>query len=105
MPEPWETPVGQACIEKWIAVATAKLNSHVGSEEFNLRKPWGYNQYGILIGRGISSPGMPDLFPEYGYNKYHFMWGTYPPDDFPDTRDFAAAGVPHFHGFVLSCEG
>jgi hypothetical protein len=46
--EPWQTPEGRACIEKWISAAMAKLNAYDGSEDFNARKPWRINQYGLV---------------------------------------------------------
>src|SRR5207237_5765023 len=49
-PPPWDTPQGRACFERWIAYAMAKLNAYKGGEQFNARKPWSINQYGILAG-------------------------------------------------------
>ena len=51
--QPWQTPEGRACIDRWIRNTTSRLNSYNGDTEFNSRKPWSINQYGLFVGRGI----------------------------------------------------
>jgi hypothetical protein len=105
MPEPWETPKGQACIEKWIAESMAKLNKHVGKPQFNARKPWSIDQYGAVVGRGISSSGAPTDFPHFGNNKYHWMWAHYKATEPSEwhTAEWRAAGIVPLQSFVLAC--
>jgi hypothetical protein len=69
---PWDTPEGQACFERWIAEATRLFNAYNGSPEFSARKPWSFNKYGILEGSpyGPHSVHAPDDFPFFSNNKY-----------------------------------
>ena len=48
--KPWETPEGRACFEQWIREAMPKMNAYNGSDDYNARKPWRINRYGILEG-------------------------------------------------------
>ncbi|MFE3226984.1 hypothetical protein [Nocardia sp. NPDC059228] len=110
MPQPWETPQGQACIEKWIAVSMAKLNAFDGSPEFNARKPWSINQYGVLEGgpHGPHSTHAPDDFPEHGNNKYWWMWDHMVPVGPFGTwasPDWEAAHIESIQSFVKTCAG
>ena len=107
---PWEIPQGQACFEQWIADSMARLNRHQGPAEFNARKPWSINRYGVLEGNtriGPTSPYAPDDFPSLGYNKYWWMWEHYLPSSSfdPGWRDanWNAAGVPRLREFVNDC--
>lgn len=106
--EPWETPEGQACFERWISVAMGKLNAYKGNAEFNGRKPWSINnKYGTLEGspHGPHSVSMPDDFPFHNYNKYWWMWDHYyvPPNSVWNDPNWNAAGVPSIRQFVLDC--
>jgi hypothetical protein len=105
MPEPWETPKGVACIDKWIATAMAKLNKHAGSPGFNARKPWSINQYGAVVGGGISSAGAPDNFPHFNNNKYYWMWAHYKATEPSEwtAAEWRAAAIPPLQSFVLAC--
>jgi hypothetical protein len=106
MPEPWETPKGQACIEKWIAESMAKLNKHVGNSTFNANKPWSIDQYGAVVGRHVASvPGGPTDFPHFGYNKYHWMWAHYQATEPSEwhTVEWRAAKIAPLQSFVLAC--
>ena len=79
-PNPWDTPVGQACFERWIADATSRLNKYNGDKEFNGRKPWSINRYGIVEGNpkyGPTSVAAPDDFPRFNYNRYWWIWEHY----------------------------
>lgn len=104
---PWETPEGSACFEDWIREITLRLNSYDGGKEYNNRKPWQINEYGVLEGglkQSASTPISPEKWPNYGGNKYWFMW-----DYWHETggvwRENAlnAAGVPHIRPYVLRC--
>jgi len=105
--QPWETPQGVSCFERWIAEASARLNAYNGDLDFNARKPWGFNQYGILVGRGISSNYAPDNWAQVGGNKYWWMW---------ENRDYVngfgarwpvwgIVGIPPLRDYVLRCMG
>ena len=64
MPEPWETPEGRACIDRWVTDSMSRLNRYQGNAQFNSRKPWSINKYGVLEGHhpgGPVSNGAPDL--------------------------------------------
>ena len=104
---PWETPEGQACFERWIAVAMGKLNAYDGTAEFNGRKPWSINKYGVLEGgpHGPHSVGMPDAFPAFGYNRYWWMWAHYlvSGDGLWPNANWNGAGVPALQPFVTDC--
>ena len=107
--DPWETPEGQACFEQWIREAMGRINTYQGGDEFNARKPWSINRYGILEGNpkyGPTSVSAPDDFNQYK-NKYHYMWnywhipsGVWPR---PKMKDFYESGVPHIRDYVLEC--
>ena len=109
MPEPWETPQGRACIDQWITISMSKLNAHEGDAEFNARKPWSINQYGLLEGRrpgGPLSVAAPDDFAQYHYDRYHYMWDQWIPAGvngrwrWPEWND---AGIEPLRSFVQRC--
>jgi len=106
---PWDTPAGQACFERWISESMAKLNTYDGGDEFNGRKPWSINRYGVLEGNpqfGPRSVAAPDNFPQYNYNKYWWMWDQYIPTGPLGTwrwPEWNGAGVASLRPFVLNC--
>ncbi len=106
---PWDTPAGQVCFERWISESMAKLNAYDGGSEFNGRKPWSINRYGVLEGNpqfGPRSVAAPDNFPQYDYNKYWWMWDQYIPTGPLGTwrwPEWNGAGVAPLRPFVLSC--
>ncbi len=108
-PEPWATPQGRACIDRWISVSMAKLNAYDGGAEHNGRKPWTINQYGILEGRrpaGAFSVAAPDNFRDYGYDRYAYMWATWIPAGPLGTWRWPAwngAEIEALQAFVLKC--
>jgi hypothetical protein len=58
----------------------AKLNAYNGSPDFNSRKPWSINKYGLL--QGTPSPFSayaPDDFPQFNNSKYWWMWDKWVP--------------------------
>jgi hypothetical protein len=104
---PWETSQGRACFERWIAEASGRLIAYNGDRDFNARKPWGFNQYGLLVGRGISSNYPSDNWGQVGGNRYWWMW---------ENRDYVygfgsrwpvwgIVGVPPLRDYVLRCIG
>ena len=98
------TPKVQNCVEQWIGVAMGLLNRYNGSPDFNRRKPWSINRYGILQGGGPAGPGSamaPDNFPQYHYNKACYMMGTYP--SAWDSPESIGAGVPILQPYVNAC--
>jgi hypothetical protein len=106
--EPWETAVGQACFERWISEVVVLVNTYDGDDEYNDRKPWSINQYGILEGNaqfGPTSVAAPDNFWRYGNNKHWWMWAHYPVSyswQWP-TAPWRGAEVPPLRPYVLSC--
>lgn len=87
----------------------ARLNRYQGSPEFNARKPWSINRYGVLEGNrryGPTSVYAPDNFPRYHNNKYWWMWDIYVRSvNGWRVYEWNAAGVPDLRSFVLSCAG
>lgn len=108
-PNPWETLQGQACFEQWIAVSMAKLNAYNGSADFNARKPWSINRYGVLEGNpqfGPHSVAAPDNFPQYNNNKYWWMWDAWVPAGPLGTwryPEWNGAGIENIQTFVPAC--
>lgn len=102
--EPWETPQGQAAIDAWINDVTKMMNDYKGSDEYNRRKPYGFNQYGLVIGGGISSANPPDNFKEFYRNsKYCYMWNFYTagPDTWTDPN-WRTLRVPRLQDYVTA---
>jgi hypothetical protein len=108
-PEPWQTPQGRACIDRWIAASMTKVNAYQGGAEFNARKPYSINQYGLLEGRrpfGPFSVHAPDDFPQYHNDKYEYMWAQWIPrgeDGHWAWSEWNGAGVEALHSFVEKC--
>jgi LCCL domain/Cohesin domain len=108
-PNPWDTPQGQSCFEQWISVSMSKLNAYDGSADFNGRKPWSINRYGVLEGRpgvGPTSVRAPDNFPQYNNNKYWWMWDAWIPTG-PNVTwtypEWNGAGIENIQSFVTTC--
>jgi len=105
---PWETAAGQNCFERWIREATARLNAYNGTDDFNARKPWSINEFGLIEGNpqfGPTSVAAPDDFGAYNNNKYWYMWDGFPEDSIWDYKDenWQGAQVPPLRAFVLRC--
>jgi hypothetical protein len=106
---PWESPAGQACFERWINDSMSRLNSYQGNQEFNARKPWSINRYGILEGNralGPTSVAAPDNFPQYRNNRYWYMWDYWhAPGGFWKVNEWNAARLPDIRDYVTRCVG
>lgn len=108
-PPPWATPQGRACIDRWVSVSMAKLNAYDGGAQFNGRKPWSINQYGLLEGRRPAGPfsvAAPDNFRDFGNDRYAYMWANWVPSGpggFWRYPEWNAAGVEPLQPFVLKC--
>ncbi|MFO0981480.1 MAG: hypothetical protein U1E76_06950 [Planctomycetota bacterium] len=105
--QPWQSPAGQACFERWIEQAMRRLNDYDGSEEFNSRKPWRINQHGLVEGNeryGPRASGPPADWARHE-NKYHWMWEHYLVDAEAKWRapDWNGAQVPPLRDYVLRC--
>lgn len=105
---PWDTAAGQNCFERWIREATARLNAYNGTDDFNARKPWSINEFGLIEGNpqfGPTSVAAPDNFGAYNNNKYWYMWDGFPQDSVWDYKDenWQGAQVPPLRAFVLRC--
>lgn len=111
MPEPWETPEGRACIDRWVTDSMSRLNRYQGNAQFNSRKPWSINKYGVLEGHhpgGPVSNGAPDDFAQYNYDRYRYMWAMWIPAGANATwiwPEWNAAGVAALHAYVQRCLG
>jgi hypothetical protein len=110
--QPWETAAGRACFEQWIAEATERLNAHSGDAEFNSRKPWRFNEYGLLVGRGAYSNYAPDDWGRCSGNRYCYMWSLldYTRGFGPRWPVWQAASnpplwIPPLQSFVQECIG
>ncbi len=79
----------------------AKVNAFDGGSDFNARKPYSINKYGLLEGKGMQSVAAPDNFRDYGNNKYWYMWDYWVPTSsgWPWPQ-WNAAGVPPLRDFV-----
>lgn len=106
--EVWQLPEGPACIEQWIRYAAATLNVYNGDNEFNSRKPWSINQYGLFVAKGISSAYEPDNWGQFGVNRNQWMWGNYTTEvQFPDwnNANFNGSRLEGFRYYVRRCVG
>jgi hypothetical protein len=106
--EVWQLPNGPACIEQWINFAQRTLNAYGGDNEFNARKPWRINQYGLFTAQGIRSAYEPDNWAQFGANKYQWMWGNYTTEaQWPgwNNANFNASGLQGLRWFVRRCVG
>ena len=106
--EPWQTPGGRACIDRWIGDTTSRLNRYNGDAEFNGRKPWRITRYGLFAGRTDRSNYEPDNWVRYSADRYHWMWGNYTSElQFPGWSNvhFDRAQVIGLRYFVRSCVG
>jgi hypothetical protein len=103
---PWDSPVGQNCFERWISEAMSKVNSYNGTTAFNNNKPYRINQYGLLEGKSFHSVAPPDNFRDYNFNKYWYMWDWWNTwssiTGWPDNN-WDGAGVPPLRDFVAKC--
>lgn len=108
-PNPWDTPAGQACFERWISESMAKLNAFNGTKEFNGRKPWSINQYGILEGGPAAGPRSvyaPDDFKDHNNNRYWEMWDLWVPRGANATwgdANWDGAGIENIRSYVTRC--
>lgn len=104
----YQSEAGQRCIDAWITEVVSRLNTHVGTDAFNLRKPWSVNQYGVFEARGVSSAFEPDNWAESGGTRPSWMWNNYKSEEaYPswDNEDFRLARVPGLRSFVRTCVG
>jgi uncharacterized protein with LGFP repeats len=106
-PAPWDTPEGRACIDRWAGEAAARLNRHNGDANFNSRKPYSFNQYGLVAMRGMVSSAPPDFWEQYGRNRHRVMWenAEFTAGFGPRWPPWQAAGIPPLKGYVTSCVG
>lgn len=103
---PFETSRGRLCLEQWITVATGALNTYNGDREYNSRKPWRVNRFGLFVGEGMYSNYEPDNWLANGANRDTYMWNIY-----SDEARYPAwsldilrmAFVPGLRYFVRQC--
>ena len=96
-------PEAAYCFDSWIGEFSRLANAYNGSAEFNGRKPWSINRYGIIAGgtaAGPSSVFAPDDFPQYGNSRNCWMWGH---SGLYEAPPFSYAGIPPLKPYVLSC--
>ena len=81
----------------------AKLNAYDdgADSEFNRRKPYGVNKYGLIEEKGIASAFAPDVFKAHNNDRYWFMWDYWitGPDGWT-WKQMQAAGVPPLRDYV-----
>jgi hypothetical protein len=75
--EAWQTAEGRACMQRWITQVAQVLNRHSGDADFNKRKPWSINQYGLFQAEGLRSASEPDDWLQYGADISRWMWAHY----------------------------
>jgi len=102
----YETEVGRACIQDWTLDTQARLNRYDGSREFNGRKPWSINRYGLFVAKGIASAYEPDDWERKGATRDGWMWLTYTSElRYPDwgNANFNGARVLGLRWYVRDC--
>jgi hypothetical protein len=110
-PMPWESAAGRACFEQWIAEVERRMNAYDGGRDYNLRKPWKINQYGLLEGNpryGPTSVAPPDDFWKRDNNRYWYIWDHWysPTQTWGPQKPFLrGASIPHVRPYVLRCLG
>lgn len=105
---PWQTAEGRACIDEWINHVAVTLNGYNGDAEFNSRKPWSVNNYGLFVGQGIASAFEPDTWAQFGADRAQWMWGFYTSEaQFPDwnNQNFDASGLQGLRWYAQDCTG
>lgn len=99
--EAWRTTEGRQLIDQWAAEAALRLNRHSGSAAFQAGKPYRFNEYGLLAGKGLGSTSAPDDYKTFGNDRHRYMWHVWVPDvggwRYPEWN---AAGVPALHDYV-----
>jgi len=106
--EVWQLAQGPACFEQWINHVQSSLNAYNGDNEFNARKPWRINRFGLFVGQGIRSAYEPDNWGQFGANRYQWMWGNYTTElQWPNWKNanFKASGLKGLRWFVRRCLG
>ena len=105
---PWDTAQGQGCFDRWIALTESRLNAYDGDDDFNARKRWHVNEYGLFEGNpriGPTSLAAPDNFSQFNNNRYWWMWEHYPGDSVWDwdNPNWRGAQVPPLRPYVARC--
>lgn len=103
---PWRSAEGKAAIQAWMDLATRRLNSSDLGRDYNERKAWWFNQYGLLMGQGIRSNYEPDLWPRYE-GREHWVWAHYSRNTYSGAWDGSLSfwnranpGIPSVKEFV-----
>ena len=102
---PWRTAQGRQCIEQWMQLVETQINASDLGPNSNLRKPWRFNKYGILLGRKSSSAYAPDDFNRYE-NIHHYVWTQYYRKGSywgPSRPLFRRSNVPCCREYVRQC--
>jgi hypothetical protein len=103
---PWRTAQGRACINAWMQMTVSRLNSTDLGPNYNSRKPWRFNRYGLLLGRGSYSNYAPDLFNRYE-NVQHWVWAHYNQNPYSGWTGSLAflnrANIPSVKSYTGSC--
>lgn len=73
---PWRTNEGRACIREWMELTLSRLNASDLGKDYNERKPWRFNPYGVLLGKDSWTNAAPDLFNRYE-NVEQWVWAHY----------------------------
>lgn len=108
---PWQTSAGRACLEQWIDEAVTRLNAHHGTDEFNVRKPWTINRFGVLEANPAHSSQPvypPHNLSHYNNNRYWYIWDQYHyhqwhPKAGWSLPEWNAAGIPPLRENVMNC--
>lgn len=104
--EVWQTTEGRTCMQRWITQVAQVLNRHSGDADFNKRKPWSINQYGLFQAEGLRADAVPDNWSQYGADIYHWMWARYESElERPswDNVNFRDAGLKGLRWSVRRC--
>ncbi|MGE0745472.1 MAG: hypothetical protein AB7K86_09495 [Rhodospirillales bacterium] len=101
--EPWRTPVGRTCIDSWAQSALGILNRHVGTDQFNVGKPYTFDGYGNLVSAYSTSAQLPSDWAMFRSDKYWRMWEVYRETDQWRSPILQQANVPLLRNYVRQC--
>lgn len=99
--DPSSSPIGQGCIDQWIRLAMSILNRRDKSSP-SPNGPWRVNEYGQLVGHGVSSGGPPDGWE----TRYHRSRDAYIWENWQQTHTLPSYGgeLPPLKDYVGACE-
>ena len=106
-PSPGRPLKGTRVLSNGSGMQWRQMNAYNGSDDYNARKPWRINRYGVLEGNpkfGPTSAYAPNNWTKYNGNRYWYMWDYWhAPSGVWGKPDLNAAGVPHIRPYIQDC--